>query len=689
MIDRQLQNAIQQSVQTADINLSKQPVEANVGGDFFYGMIEHPRSVVPQWGTKSRAQWLRRLSYNPYNFLFPGALSALITKVLTIPTEIKGGKILANRYSAMLRNSDFHDWESFISRLLWDYGTQDDGAFVEIIGAGRSDKPIKGGVIGIAHLDSISCYATKVNEFPVLYWNEENGSRHLLHRDRVYRFVDMPSPKRLAYGTGLCSLSRYAVRAYIDMQIATHDTEMLNDLPPAGLLAVSGMTQVQWRDASRAYEADRNADGASVFRSTMVVHGIDPSNPIKVESIPFSALPENFDVKAYTDQSVNILALDMGIDPQDIWPLSSSAMGSAMQSEVLAAKARGKMFGHILQMITRFININVLPPELEFQFKFADADESKETANTAKVWVDIVNSATFLSDEEKRRLMVDNVEAFAEVLLDDAGELIELPDDDPKPADESQEVIAPDDIPNTPQMDAPSVTQTDDTSNQQPGSNLPRPGGQPQFGAANRALRERPGVDADLGERRDTDTAQKDYPATKSEFIGDVAAAISDAATGEISKAAFAIRMRAALSKYGKAAYLDGLAEGGIDVSSIPSEDSDIFAGILAAQSQYVTDARSTITDFTGDAKARAQMWQKSLDPFYYGAVESADKNGLYTFEGDDGAESCKDCRSLKGQTHRMSWWIKNKKRPVVDANSFECGGWKCNHMLKKKTKAA
>jgi hypothetical protein len=687
MIDRQLQNAIQQSAQTADINLQKKPTEANAGGDF-WGYIEHPDIIAP-WGTKERDRQLRRISYRVHNGLFQGEVAGLIMRVQATPWEVKGGRNNAKYFQAMLQNSDFHDWETWIARLLWDFFTQDFGAVAEIIGGGKADKPLSGRVMGLAHMDALSCHATKVAQFPLLYWNEEDNSRHLMHSSRVYRMTDMVSPKRLAYGTGFSALSRYISEASVDILLGRHDNEMLNDLPPAGMLVVSGLTSKQWTDASRAYEADRNADGASVFRGTMVVYGSDPALPIKVEPIPFSALPENFDQKTFIDIHVNKLALALGVDPQDIWPLSGQALGSGTQSKVLDSKARGKMFGRILQMITRFINRAVLPDDLEFAFKFKDTEADLTTATTAKMWVDIAGGATFLSDEEKRRLLADNVEAFAEVLLDDAGELIELPDDDPKPTDESQEVVAPDDIPNTPQMDAPSVTQTDDTSNQQPGSNLPRPGGQPQFGAANRALRERPGVDADLGERRDTDTAQKDYPATKSEFIGDVAAAISDAATGEISKAAFAIRMRAALSKYGKAAYLDGLAEGGIDVSSIPSEDSDIFAGILAAQSQYVTDARSTITDFTGDAKARAQMWQKSLDPFYYGAVESADKNGLYTFEGDDGAESCKDCRSLKGQTHRMSWWIKNKKRPVVDANSFECGGWKCNHMLKKKTKAA
>lgn len=426
MLDRQMQNAIQQSVQTAEPNLVKKPTEVSAS-DFWYGYIEHPDIIAP-WGTKERDRQLRNVSYRAHNGLFQGAVSGLIMRVQATPWEVKGGRNNAKYFQALLQNSDFHDWETWIARLLWDFFTQDFGAVAEVIGGGKADKPISGRVMGLAHMDALSCHATKVAQFPLLYWNEEDNSRHLLHATRVYRMTDMVSPKRLAYGTGLSALSRYISEASVDILLGRHDNEMLNDLPPAGLLAISGMMEDQWRSAARAYESDRNADGQSVFRGTMVVHAIDPAMPIKLEAIPFSSLPENFDQKAFIDIHVNKLALSLGVDPQDIWPLSGQALGSGTQSKVLDSKARGKMFGRILQMITRFVNRAVLPDDLEFAFKFKDTEADLTTATTAKTWVDIAGGATFLSDEEKRRLMVDNVEAFAEVLLDDAGEMIELPD---------------------------------------------------------------------------------------------------------------------------------------------------------------------------------------------------------------------------------------------------------------------
>lgn len=684
MFDRSVRDAVNQSVQVADVNKDAKPYEVS-GGWGSWGILTH-NDILPVWGTKERDRQLRRFSYAVHNGLVQGAFSGFIKRVQAIPWELKGGRNTVRSYQAMLQNSDFHDWESWIARLLWDYLTQDFGAVTEIIGKGSPDKSIKGRVLGIAAMDALSCYATKVFEYPIIYYNEETNARHILESSHVYRFVDSPSPKRLAYGTGLCALSRYISDAEVDIKLGRYDNELLSDLPMPGLLAISGIGEQQFNDAMRSYEMNRNADGQHTFRQTAVIHSLDPMIEPKFNNIPFSAQPTNFDPEAFVRVHVNKLALAMGIDPQDIWPLSGqgAALGTATQSAVLNSKAQGKLFGSVLQMITRFLNRAVLPDDLEFAFKFKDTEADLERANTAAVWVTLANGAFFLSNEEKRRLLVDNVEAFAEVLLDDAGEMIELPDDDPKPQEQA-EVIAPDDIPNsTAPADANAFTQTDDTANQQPSAPVSSGGAVPQFGAGNRKVRERSGVGTDLGGRLHADTAQKDYTATKDAFVEDVAASISDAASGEISKGAFAIRMRAALSKYGKAAYLDGLEDGGVEATALEGADSDSFASILAEQSGYVTDARAGITDFGGDAEARAMLWgNKSLQLFYDAGLMSSDKNGMYEWEMGD-TEHCADCLRLNGQKHRLKEWHDEGWLP--QSSDLECNGYNCQCVLKKTT---
>lgn len=182
----------------------------------------------------------------------------------------------------------------------------------------------------------------------------------------------------------------------------------------------------------------------------------------------------------------------------------------------------------------------------------------------------------------------------------------------------------------------------------------------------------------------DTHAARKEYSATKDAFVGEVAAAISDAADSTISQAAFAIRVRASLAKYGKAAYLDGLEAGGVEATTLEGDDSDTYASILADQSAFVTDARRGITDFAGDADSRAQLWgNKSLELFYQAGVMSADKNGMYEWVYGD-TEHCSDCRRLNGQKHRMKEWMSSKFMPKSD--SLECHGYRCQCELKKTT---
>lgn len=691
MLDRQLEQAIQQSAQTTDINRVKKPAEVFETGDFWFDWITQP-DILPAWGTRNRDRRLRQISYQVHNSLFQGAVSGLIMHIQATPWEITGGRNLARYYQSMLQNSDFHDWETWIARLLWDFFTQDFGAVSEVIGGGKEDKPITGKVLGLAQMDSLSCAATKVSQYPIIYTNEEDGSRHLMHGTRVYRLTDMVSPRRLSYGTGLCALSRYISEANVDILLGRHDNEMLSDLPPVGLLAVSGMTKDQWIDAAKGYESDRRADGESVFRGTMVIHSIDPSNPIKMESIPFSALPDKFDVTKFVDMHVNKLALALGVDPQDIWPLSGQALGTGTQSTILHSKAQGKMFGRVLQMITRFINRAVLPEGLEFQFKFKDAEADQETANTAKVWVDIANSATFLSDDEKRQLLANNVEAIADVLLNEAGELIELPDDDPK-EDQQEVIVAPDANPNSSVPTQLAVTQNADGNPAPPAANpVPGQGGQPEPERTGGKVRERPRLHADMGGQLHTDysVATKDYPDTESAFIEALAVIFGDVENGEINRASFSIRMRQALNNYGKAAYTDGLEAGGV-TDEWEQSDSDAFASILADKSGYISDASKRLYkedgSVIGGADYNASLWTVSLKAFYYGGVESADKNGMYTFTGDDGDESCATCQRLKGTSHRMSWWVKNKLRPGLDEDSdnFECKSYNCQHFLEKR----
>lgn len=682
MLSPNIQKAVDQSVQTAQPNTEKQPYAIDGMWDMF--VVSHPE-IVSAWGSKRRDRELREMSYITHNGLFQGAIAGLIMRVQATPWEIQAGRNIARYYQDMLQNSDFHDWENWIARTLWDFFTQDFGAVAEVIGAGDPTKPVSGRVLGLAHMDALSCYTTKSNAFPIVYWNEEDNSMHRMEQTRVHRFTDMVSPRRLSYGNGLCALSRYLSEANVDILLGRHDNEMLNDLPPAGLMTIQGMTDTQVQQAIAMYEANRRADGQSVFRNTMILYGMDVGNALKVENHPFSTLPENFDTEKFVNMHVNKLALALGVDPQDIWPLSGQALGTGTQSTILHSKSQGKMFGRVLQMITRFINRKVLPDGAEFAFKFKDSESDETTARTAQLWVDLASKATWLTDDEKRRLVADMVEPIADVITDENGELVELPDDDPK-ADEQTVIVAPDanplgQAPNQPDVQANVSGQTGapNAGNDVGGVNATVSDQRKFVGGNGGSL---------LDRGHDTHAARKDYNDTLSSFTDDVAAILQDAEDGSINKAAFSIRMRQSINQYGRNAYLDGLNAGGVETDTLEGDDSAAFAALLASQSGYVSDIATRLykDDGTviGGADYNASLWgNKTLQPFYDAGVMSSDANGMYEWRYGD-TEHCVDCLRLNGQRHRMKDWMASDYMPKGD--DLECGGFNCQCELVKTT---
>jgi len=84
--------------------------------------------------------------------------------------------------------------------------------------------------------------------------------------------------------------------------------------------------------------------------------------------------------------------------------------------------------------------------------------------------------------------------------------------------------------------------------------------------------------------------------------------------------------------------------------------------------------------DAINEAYARAEGYAKTLDRVYNEFKARAAGATMLTFVGDDGAESCSDCRKYKNKRHRASWWISHNAVPPN--RDFECKGYRCMHVL-------
>jgi hypothetical protein len=627
-------------------------------GDGFGIWYPGESGMLSAWGTYACDRELRAFHYMLHNQLWSGAHDIYQQKVLSTPFEISGGRNLTFKWQDIFLESEFgQGYDELLAPCLTDYLTLNRGMFIEIVSYGDPDTPLKDGarVLGLNHLDALRIVFTGNLEYPFIYYSEETNKAHRLHRTRVIHLTHSPSPDTRMFGMGRSPL--YSALSSVNAQIllGRHQNEMLNDLPPPGLIIFTNVKGEDVRNAMTMFEAQRRKEGQSVYRAPMQIEGKDPAQPVTVTFTPLSQVPADFDRQKYMEIDVNLMALNTQLDPQDLWPLMGQQLGAGTQSKVLATKTQVKGPGYLLTRLERSWN-RITPRPLEFKYKAQNAEQDRETADIAKTWTDTINAATYLSDVEKRQMAANQIPAFGDVLFDEAGN-VRLPDDDPKtPAQET------------------AINEVEDTT-----------------------LDDTVQADTATDPAEDTtadDVAQlsKEYDATKTAFTSDIAAILQDAADGGVSKAAFSARMRSTINTYGKAAYLDGLETGGVKAADYDDTDSSNVADLLAYNSQYVTDLAKTIyaEDGTvvGGADFKASLWgNKTLNDFYYKGIESADKNGLYKFTGNDGQESCKDCKSLKGEVHRMSWYVKNRKRPGVDTDNFECGGWQCEHKLEKQGK--
>lgn len=628
--------ALQQSVQ----EFSETTYEQSASLFMYFAALNE---ILPAWGTRERDRVLREFWRAVHGTLYQGAISGVVKKIAATPWEIKGPsypKWKTAYFQSIVQNANFGTgWDPFISKFLTDYLTQDFGAVIEIIAPGDPSKPLDPvAITGIATLDSLSCGATDNPEYPLVYQSRKKGSAiHALHRQRALRFVDMPDPDEQALDTGLCALSRMISPANVQILMGRHQNEKLSDLPMPGIVTVAGMSPQQFQLALREYEADRQKDGQSIFRKIMRLTGADPQNPPKIDFTSFSQLPDNFDYEKYMNLHAMLIAAALNIDLQEFWALQARGLGTGTQSEILHTKSERKGFAHLYALIERAMNIAVLPKPFEFKFKFQDRESDKADAERAQVWVGIaMQLSAILTPQQQAQLLANNVEQFADVLLDEDGQ-VKLPDSDVRPEDT------------------------------------------PVIGESNTTPGTADGADAVTADDAKVITKRKDFGGTAADFARDFTDLIVAGIDSDVNRRRFGTVARAHLRNYGTQAYRDAMEVGGV-IDDLSTTDLSNITDWLSEQSGYVTNfADEVYSNGLSEAQiaVRADMWaNKSLRDIYNRGLLAADADGMYRWKYDPAKEHCDDCKRLHNQVHRLSAWKKRGLEP--GSSKLKCKGYFC-----------
>lgn len=406
-----------------------------VGTGDALGFLWPQRSdLIPPYGTLQCDIMLRVMHYTQHNALVGGAVQNFIEKFLSIPHEISGGRNLTFQWQDLFATAEFgQGYDTLMSEGLVDYLTLNRGMFMELVSYGDPSTPIKEGakILGINHLDALRIQFTGNREWPYLYLSEWAGGLHKMHYTRVIRVVRQPSPDTILYGMGKSALYDAVTVANAQILLGKHQNELLSDLPPSGVVIFNNVKSEEVKTAMDQFDYSRIRDGQQVYRAPLSLSSKDPSQPATVTFVPMSTVPENFDYKQYMDIHVNLTALAFGLDPQDLWPLTGSAIGTGAQSRVLAAKTDVKGPGYLANILTPLWNFRVLPKSMEWKYKAQNPEQDRQTADIAQVWVNTLNSAQFMTNNDKLRIAANQIPAFADELLDEQGQ-VRLFDDDVK-----------------------------------------------------------------------------------------------------------------------------------------------------------------------------------------------------------------------------------------------------------------
>ena len=139
-------------------------------------------------------------------------------------------------------------------------------------------------------------------------------------------------------------------------------------------------------------------------------------------------------------------------------------------------------------------------------------------------------------------------------------------------------------------------------------------------------------------------------------------------------------------------AFDSGYEDGGGDVKEMRSGDSDWVANKQTTELGFIDQLFDRLReikkedpdeDNTAEVDDRSESYASTLDGVYAEGKLRGSGNVMLTFEGEDGEESCKECRKWKGKRHAASFWIIRGLIPGQPGNvNFSCRGYNCQHYL-------
>lgn len=347
----------------------------------FGAMAKAGELLPPWWSTRRDRELSRFWKKSPH---LSSAIYNAQAKLVGIPLQIiaRDPTIPEHRVEAEMMteyinsSSEFNkSWHVTYAKFMEDLLTQDNGAFIEVIGGGLAGGPIAGPGMGLRHLDARRCTRTSNPIYPVVYLAEDD-KRYKLHWTRVISVAQMPSPRAEMHGVGFCAVSRSIDIAQNLVDISVFKQERLGSRPPNMVVLGRGITGQQIMEAFAAGEQESSNANLTRYSRTVAMGSENPEIDLKV--VELSHL-DPFDEETSINLGMYAIALAFGMDAGELWP-SSKGSTNQVDANIRRLTTRGKLPAQTTSEIATQLDQKMLPPHLRSVFDLPDDEENQQRA---------------------------------------------------------------------------------------------------------------------------------------------------------------------------------------------------------------------------------------------------------------------------------------------------------------------
>lgn len=382
-------------------------------GLFFLSLASY-QDAAPEYNfiyPNARDRWLQDIARQ--ESMMAAAIYAMKTRAQTLDYAINGPEAAKTRAENLLMQPGLGDsYTAFVGKVIDDLYAANNGVFIERIAGGSPRAPIGDReILGFAHLDSRLCWRTFDPEFPVIYTNPQDGTRHAMHRDRVIMTADNVQPNELARGVGFCAVDRALQWVRIIRDSTIYREEKVAGRFTRAVGWAEGITKEQLRKALSAVDSTDEAQDLVIYNRipflATPINAAGQQGTVKLNLLDLASIPDGFVFKDDVTLYAYILSFCFGVDAREFWPMTSSGATRA-DASIQHLKSQGKGFGFLIRTL-EWIFRQCLPKTVTFEYDFTDDEQDKLVADLHKVKSDMylsIASAGIIQPLEARALMI-------------------------------------------------------------------------------------------------------------------------------------------------------------------------------------------------------------------------------------------------------------------------------------------